>query len=120
MEHGEGREGRGAGENNGQEKEPRFCFTSRKVQSGADSGGNKYIYPGVEETVSDTETSGEGAAELPLSCRKMELPAAGEHVFAVESIEKKRSRKVGGHKSVEGRFLRSKHADRGSTDSARR
>lgn len=25
---------------------------------------------------------------------KMELPAAGEHVFAVESIEKKRSRKV--------------------------
>lgn len=24
----------------------------------------------------------------------MELPAAGEHVFAVESIEKKRSRKV--------------------------
>lgn len=29
---------------------------------------------------------------LPLY-RKMELPAAGEHVFAVESIEKKRSRK---------------------------
>ncbi|XP_026159910.1 E3 SUMO-protein ligase CBX4 isoform X2 [Mastacembelus armatus] len=28
-----------------------------------------------------------------LVCRKMELPAAGEHVFAVESIEKKRSRK---------------------------
>lgn len=33
----------------------------------------------------------------------MELPAAGEHVFAVESIEKKRSRKVG-HKSTEGHF----------------
>lgn len=31
----------------------------------------------------------------------MELPAAGEHVFAVESIEKKRSRKVC-HKSAEG------------------
>lgn len=43
--------------------------------------------------MSDTESSGEGAEELPLSCRKMELPAAGEHVFAVESIEKKRSRK---------------------------
>lgn len=35
--------------------------------------------------------------------RKMELPAAGEHVFAVESIEKKRSRKVC-HKSTEGHF----------------
>lgn len=33
----------------------------------------------------------------------MELPAAGEHVFAVESIEKKRSRKVC-DKSTEGHF----------------
>lgn len=66
--------------------------------------------PGVHETVLDTERSGEGAEELPLSCRKMELPAAGEHVFAVESIEKKRSRKVGDHKSVKGKFIQSKHA----------
>lgn len=35
--------------------------------------------------------------------RKMELPAAGEHVFAVESIEKKRIRKVC-LKSTEGHF----------------
>lgn len=35
----------------------------------------------------------------------MELPAAGEHVFAVESIEKKRSRKVG-LQAVEGHFYR--------------
>lgn len=66
--------------------------------------------------MSDTESSGKGAEELPLSCRKMELPAAGEHVFAVESIEKKRSRKVGGHKSIDGHFLQRKHADCGSID----
>lgn len=39
---------------------------------------------------------------------KMELPAAGEHVFAVESIEKKRSRKVC-LKSVEGHFYTQAH-----------
>lgn len=43
------------------------------------------------------------AEERLLLYRKMELPAAGEHVFAVESIEKKRSRKVC-HKSTEGHF----------------
>lgn len=65
----------------------------------------------------DTERSGEGEEELPLSCRKMELPAAGEHVFAVESIEKKRSRKVGDHKSIAGQLMQSKHADYESIDS---
>lgn len=41
----------------------------------------------------------------------MELPAAGEHVFAVESIEKKRSRKVC-HKSTEGHFYTYAHGER--------
>lgn len=68
----------------------------------------------------DTESSGEGAEELPLSCRKMELPAAGEHVFAVESIEKKRSRKVGVLKSIRGQFMQSKHADYGSINSVQK
>lgn len=54
---------------------------------------------GVPGTVLVTVRSAKGAEELPLSCRKMELPAAGEHVFAVESIEKKRSRKVGARAS---------------------
>lgn len=49
------------------------------------------------------KAEGKKAEELLLLYRKMELPAAGEHVFAVESIEKKRSRKVC-HKSVEGHF----------------
>lgn len=40
----------------------------------------------------------------------MELPAAGEHVFAVESIEKKRSRKVR-HKSTEGHFYTHAHGE---------
>lgn len=44
---------------------------------------------------------------------KMELPAAGEHVFAVESIEKKRSRKVG-HKSTEGHLYTHAHGEGGS------
>lgn len=44
-----------------------------------------------------------GKRRLLVLYRKMELPAAGEHVFAVESIEKKRSRKVC-DKSTEGHF----------------
>lgn len=80
----------------------------------------KYLH-GVSETVLDTESSGEGAEELPLSCRKMELPAAGEHVFAVESIEKKRSRKVGDHRqSIAGQFVQCKRADYGSINSMRK
>lgn len=60
--------------------------------------------PGSEDKVPDTKSrGGKKAEELLLLYRKMELPAAGEHVFAVESIEKKRSRKVC-HKSIEGHF----------------
>ncbi|KAG8015046.1 E3 SUMO-protein ligase CBX4, partial [Nibea albiflora] len=73
-----------------------LCFTSEEQQG-------KRNYLKTEDKVSDTksrkEREREGRkkktkAEEPLLLyRKMELPAAGEHVFAVESIEKKRSRK---------------------------
>lgn len=59
--------------------------------------------PESEDKVSDSKTRGKETEEPLLLCRKMELPAAGEHVFAVESIEKKRSRKVC-DKSTEGHF----------------
>ena len=70
-----------------------LCFTPEEQQ-----GKNG---PESEDKVSDSRRK---ETEDPLLlCRKMELPAAGEHVFAVESIEKKRSRKVC-DKSTEGHF----------------
>lgn len=89
----------GSGSRRRKEEEGFFRFTSQEEQRGRVLKKKKR--PGSAEKVSDTESRGKGAEELPLSCQKMELPAAGEHVFAVESIEKKRSRKVG-HKSTEG------------------
>lgn len=67
-----------------------------------------------EDKVSDTKSRGKKTVEPLLLYRKMELPAAGEHVFAVESIEKKRIRKVC-HKSTEGHFYTHAHGkeDRG-------
>lgn len=46
VEHGKGRAG-GAGENNGQEKESRFCFASRKVPSGARKGKSNIFARGL-------------------------------------------------------------------------
>lgn len=72
-----------------------MCFTPERKR------------PESERKVSDTRTRAGVTREKRkgalLLCRKMELPAAGEHVFAVESIEKKRSRKVGTQRA-EGRF----------------
>ncbi|XP_027874545.1 E3 SUMO-protein ligase CBX4 [Xiphophorus couchianus] len=51
--------------------------------------GNNKASPDRIDQVSAVRETGES----PLFRWKMELPAAGEHVFAVESIEKKRSRK---------------------------
>lgn len=119
VEHGEGREGRGLEKitarrrSRGSASQPGRC----KVERGA---GNKYFCSESRRRSRIPRGSVEGAQNPPLSCRKMELPAAGEHVFAVESIEKKRSRKVCGPKSIEGHFLQSKHADRGFIDSAQK
>lgn len=50
VEHGKGRAG-GAGENNGQEKESRFCFASRKVPSGARKGNFNIFARGLGDGV---------------------------------------------------------------------
>ncbi|XP_034753525.1 E3 SUMO-protein ligase CBX4-like [Etheostoma cragini] len=67
-----------------------LCFTSVEQQEEKKKRLEK------EDKVSDRKKKKkqrERTQQLLLLYRKMELPAAGEHVFAVESIEKKRSRK---------------------------
>lgn len=56
--------------------------------------GGRQPGPERQDKVSKTRSKENKTEEPLLSYLKMELPAAGEHVFAVESIEKKRSRKV--------------------------
>lgn len=66
---------------------------------------------GLEARIRCRKPKARGKTGEPLLFyRKMELPAAGEHVFAVESIEKKRSRKVC-HKNTAGHFLMIAHGN---------
>ncbi|XP_033934935.1 E3 SUMO-protein ligase CBX4-like [Pseudochaenichthys georgianus] len=76
---------------------PRGKRGKRRSENKEEAGGSCVSHqrsstekrPESEDKVSDSR----GNTRELLLCRKMELPAAGEHVFAVESIEKKRSRK---------------------------
>lgn len=62
--------------------------SSHQRRSRREKGNNKTSTDRKDQVSGVRETR-----EPPLLRWKMELPAAGEHVFAVESIEKKRSRK---------------------------
>ena len=79
----------------GQRRAAGLCWASGGGGGGADGGGASAGAAAGRRREPAASAAAPAARAPARSGSAMELPAVGEHVFAVESIEKKRIRKVG-------------------------